>query len=94
MLTKLDKLSALSPKTGVATGSDASGWAHYVYTATPGIPGDSGSGLLNSAGQAKVLRYGRSITFGRLKCTSSEKGLTCRNRSHGFFLSRGSWKRI
>ncbi|MBE2320348.1 hypothetical protein DVA67_030570 [Solirubrobacter sp. CPCC 204708] len=41
---------------------------------------------------AKVLRYGQSRTFGRLRCTSTEKGLTCRNGSHGFFLSRGSWR--
>jgi hypothetical protein len=28
------------------------GWSHTVYTATPGIPGDSGSGFLNASGQA------------------------------------------
>jgi hypothetical protein len=45
-------ITAFSPKTGVTTGSDGGGWEHYVYTATPGIPGDSGSGLLNSDGRA------------------------------------------
>jgi hypothetical protein len=54
--------------------------------------GDAGPD--SSESEAKVLRYGKSRTFGRLKCTSTQKGLTCRNRSHGFFLSRGSWKRI
>jgi hypothetical protein len=28
------------------------GWSRTVYTATPGIPGDSGSGFLDAAGGA------------------------------------------
>ncbi|MBN1527660.1 MAG: hypothetical protein JW895_01270, partial [Thermoleophilaceae bacterium] len=28
------------------------GWSRTVYTVTPGIPGDSGSGFLNASGQA------------------------------------------
>jgi len=28
------------------------GWSHDVYTLTPGIPGDSGSGFLNASGEA------------------------------------------
>jgi hypothetical protein len=28
------------------------GWSRTVYTATPGIPGDSGSGFENATGQA------------------------------------------
>ena len=41
-----------SPKRGVSLGDGAGGWTHTVYTATPGIPGDSGSGVLDSAGRA------------------------------------------
>ena len=41
-----------SPKRGVSLGDSAGGWTHTVYTATPGIPGDSGSGVLDSAGRA------------------------------------------
>jgi len=41
---------ALSPKTGLTTGGD--GWSWNVYTASPGIPGDSGSAFLNGSGQA------------------------------------------
>ena len=44
--------------------------------------------------QAKVLGYGKSKSFGRLKCTSTTKGLTCRNRTHGFFLSRAAWRSL
>ena len=43
---------ALSPKTGVSLGTDGGGWTHPVYTATPGIPGDSGSALLDARGRA------------------------------------------
>jgi len=45
-------VSQLSPKQGVSLGDEGNGWSHNVYTATPGIPGDSGSAFLNSAGGA------------------------------------------
>ncbi len=44
--------SALSPKQGIVVRHTGDGWSHDVYTATPGIPGDSGSGFLNSSGGA------------------------------------------
>jgi hypothetical protein len=44
--------TALSPKQGVVVQHTGGGWSHDVYTATPGIPGDSGSGFLNSSGGA------------------------------------------
>jgi hypothetical protein len=45
-------LSPLSPKIGAITLVDPSGWSYNLYTATPGIPGDSGSAFLNTAGAA------------------------------------------
>ena len=45
-------LTQLSPKTGYSIGDDGNGWSHGVYTVTPGIPGDSGSGLMDSTGLA------------------------------------------
>jgi hypothetical protein len=45
-------VTALSPKQGVVVQNAPSGWSHDVYTATPGIPGDSGSGFLNATGGA------------------------------------------
>ncbi|HSP38441.1 MAG TPA: trypsin-like serine protease [Frankiaceae bacterium] len=45
-------LSPLSPKYGKVVQDDGGGWTHTVYTVTPGIPGDSGSGFLNSNGEA------------------------------------------
>lgn len=43
-------LSVTSPKRGISLGG--SGWSHQVYTASPGIPGDSGSGFMDAQGNA------------------------------------------
>ena len=45
-------LSPLGPKVGTSLGQSGGGWTHDVYTATPGIPGDSGSGYLDPQGRA------------------------------------------
>jgi hypothetical protein len=45
-------LTALSPKEGISLGDAGGGWSHGVYTATPGIPGDSGSAFLDASGRA------------------------------------------
>jgi hypothetical protein len=39
--------------------------------------------------KAKVLAYGHSTTFGRLRCTSRRTGITCRSTrsGHGFTVS-------
>jgi hypothetical protein len=45
-------VTKLSPKQGVVVQNEGNGWSHDVLTLSPGIPGDSGSGFLNGAGQA------------------------------------------
>ena len=47
-------ITALSPHTGISLGDDAAdgGWSHPLYTVTPGVPGDSGSGFLSADGKA------------------------------------------
>jgi hypothetical protein len=42
----------LSPKQGLSLGDDAGGWTHTVYTVSPGVPGDSGSGFMDANGNA------------------------------------------
>jgi len=42
----------LRPKQGVVVQSQGNGWSRTVYTVTPGIPGDSGSGFLSGSGEA------------------------------------------
>ena len=47
-------IEQLSPHQGVSLGDDAAdgGWSHPLYTVTPGIPGDSGSGFMTDGGKA------------------------------------------
>jgi hypothetical protein len=45
-------VTKLSPKEGRVVQTQGNGWSRDVYTVTPGIPGDSGSGFLSATGQA------------------------------------------
>lgn len=45
-------ITLLSPKQGLVVQLAGGGWSRTVYTVTPGIPGDSGSGFMNASGQA------------------------------------------
>ena len=45
-------VTKLSPKQGVVVQSEGNGWSRTVYTVTPGVPGDSGSGFMSDSGQA------------------------------------------
>jgi hypothetical protein len=47
-------VALLSPHTGISLGDDAAdgGWSHPLYTVTPGVPGDSGSGFMSAGGKA------------------------------------------
>jgi hypothetical protein len=45
-------VTTLSPKQGVVVESAGNGWSRTVYTVTPGIPGDSGSGFMDANGAA------------------------------------------
>ncbi len=45
-------VEVLKPKEGISLGTSLGGWRHNVYTATPGIPGDSGSGFIDTQGRA------------------------------------------
>jgi hypothetical protein len=45
-------VTKLSPKQGVVIQGQGNGWSRIVYTATPGVPGDSGSGFMSGTGQA------------------------------------------
>ncbi|MHB8633848.1 MAG: serine protease family protein [Thermoplasmatota archaeon] len=45
-------VAATSPKEGLISAPPGTGWTMDVYTASPGIPGDSGSGVMTTDGQA------------------------------------------
>lgn len=54
-----------------------------------------GDTALVPLGTRGVLAYGRTWQSGPFTCTSRNIGLTCSNRgSHGFFLSRQSYRRF
>ena len=56
------------PEAGVSLGDNGNGWSHDVYTATPGIPGDSGSAFLNSSRRgAGCAQHRADRTAGRLE---------------------------
>jgi hypothetical protein len=42
----------LRPKQGIVVRGEGNGWSRTVHTATPGVPGDSGSGFLSGSGEA------------------------------------------
>lgn len=50
--SSLRPTTLLSPKVGLSLGGTYGGWGWDVYTASPGIPGDSGSGFLDADGAA------------------------------------------
>ncbi len=41
-----------TPQRGLSLGTESPGWYHLVYLLPPGVPGDSGSGLLDGQGRA------------------------------------------
>ena len=45
-------VTQLSPKQGAILTDEGEGWSHIIFTATPGVPGDSGSGFLDADGNA------------------------------------------
>lgn len=45
-------IDLLKPKSGVSLGTQDGGWVHPTYTVTPGIPGDSGSAMIDGRGLA------------------------------------------
>ena len=45
-------VTKLSPKQGKVVQTVGGGWSRTVYTVTPGIPGDSGSGFMDAQGKA------------------------------------------
>ena len=50
--SSLRPTTALSPREGISLGSNGDGWSYDVYTVSPGVPGDSGSGFLDADGAA------------------------------------------
>jgi len=77
-------IEALSPKRGKTLGTSGGGWTHTVYTATPGIPGDSGSGFVDRQGKA----FGVTSTVA-LAPFAGSNGISDLNKSMNYAKSKG-----
>jgi hypothetical protein len=66
-------VTLLSPKVGTVVASRGGGWSHDVVTATPGIPGDSGSAYLSPDGSA--LGVLSTLQFAPLPATNGVSDL-------------------
>ena len=84
-------ISVLSPKTGLSLGEteESGGWSQQVYTITPGIPGDSGSGFMDASGNA--LGVLSTVEFAPVPASngvgSLPKELAYANQATGWGLS-------
>ena len=98
-------VTQLSPKQGKVVSTDGNGWSRTVYTVTPGIPGDSGSGFLDASGKAigvlstvalaplpasnGVGDLSRELTYANAHGFSRP----CAGERHGAVHARTSWAR-
>jgi hypothetical protein len=78
-------ISTLSPKSGTSLGSDPNGWTHTIYTATPGIPGDSGSAVVdgNGAGLGILVTVAVAPLAGSNGVTDLDMALAYANANGG-----------
>jgi hypothetical protein len=78
-------IALLQPKLGISFGVDGGGWSHLAYQLLPGIPGDSGSPVLNAQGQATGILSTIDILPSPGANSFADAGLTLRYaRAHGF----------
>jgi hypothetical protein len=82
-------ISQLSPKEGISLGTTGGGWAHPVYTVTPGIPGDSGSAFVDDSGRALGVLSTLAIAplAGSNNVTDLNKALSYANANDGLGVS-------
>lgn len=71
----------ISPMTGYSVGDVGDGWGHVAYFVTPGVPGDSGSAVLNADGDGLGVLATLSVT-GANTSTDLLKAITYME-SHG-----------
>ena len=84
-----------NPREGVVFGHGADDWTTIVYTATPGLPGDSGSGVLHGDGQAMgiLVTVGLAPYTASNGVTSLEKALAYAN-ANGWDLELATWEQL
>jgi hypothetical protein len=87
-------IALLQPKLGLSFGDQFGGWTHLTYQLLPGIPGDSGSPLLDSHGRAVGILSTIDLFPSPGGNSFADAELTLRYaRSHGFpqlLLAKGT----
>lgn len=85
--------AVLDAREGYVLGQSNGGWTTTVYTVTPGLPGDSGSGVLTGQGRA----LGILVTVG-LTPFALSNGVTSLDRAleyaaaHGIVVELATWQ--
>jgi hypothetical protein len=78
-------VTKLSPKQGTVIQNQGGGWSRVVYTATPGVFGDSGSGFLDGSGRAiGTLSTLQVLPFPGSNGVANLANELAYARSHGF----------
>ena len=83
-------VTKLSPKQGIVVQQQGNGWSRDVYTATPGIPGDSGSGFLDGSG--KAIGVLSTVQLAPLAGSNGVGEVACEIAVMGTFPQRRSWE--
>lgn len=86
----------LDEREGYVIQTQDDGWTHTIYTLGPGLPGDSGSGVLTSDGQALGILVTLAIAplAGSNGVTNLEKALSYANSTVGLQLELTTWKQL
>jgi hypothetical protein len=77
-------ISDLKPKQGYSLGTIAGGWSHIIYTVTPGIPGDSGSAVINDKGAPVGV-----MVHGVITPTPASNGVTDLTKALSYMRTHG-----
>ncbi|HEU0088460.1 MAG TPA: trypsin-like peptidase domain-containing protein [Pseudonocardiaceae bacterium] len=78
-------IEQLSPKSGSTLATTNGGWTYNIFTITPGLPGDSGSGVLSANGEA----LGVLVTLAFAPTTGSN-GVTDLSRALAYANQHGN----
>ncbi|MGB0652893.1 MAG: trypsin-like peptidase domain-containing protein [Thermoplasmatota archaeon] len=86
----------LDRRQGLVVANGGDGWTHTVYTATPGLPGDSGSGVLTGDGRALgvLVTLGIAPLAGSNGVTNLLKAMDYAQENAGLQLQLATWEQF
>ncbi len=86
----------LDEREGYVIDTQNDGWTHTIYTFGPGLPGDSGSGVLTDDGRALgiLVTLGLAPLPGSNGVTNLEKALSYANSTAGLQVELATWEQL